>query len=301
MEQPQGDETLIILTRTPRRKTMNIDDYRAMVKEEQAQKDSSEGEQPDAQAQQGTTEPVLEGDQQAKPPEPEATETGEQATPPEEPSTPPKAEEPTSFTIEGIGKVSLEELQNGYLRQSDYTRKSQEVARHRKEADQALQVYTQLQQDPEKAKQLSEEYSLPQLDPSQSRMLDMETKYHDLLLERDIEKLSTKYTDFNETEVIQMALDKKLNLEDAYQLVKQGKPVIPTETPQVDIASIKEQIRQELMQELQLNKDTQSIIQRSGDTPPSSAKEVSLTASEKKVAGMMKMTSDEYAKWRDKK
>ena len=282
---------------------MNIDDYRAMVKEEKetATKDSQTKEQPaDAQTEPSKAEPILQSGEQEGSNQPTPTETGTKEAVPIVPEE-VKSDAPTTITIEGFGEVPLDELQKGYLRQSDYTKKTQELAQHRREADQALEVYSQLQQDPEQAKQLSKQYNLPQLDPAHSRMRDMESKYHDLLLERDIEKLSTKYADFNETEVIQMAYDKNLGLEDAYQLVKLNKPVTPiSEPPQVDIESIKEQLRQELRQELQLNQDTTSIIQPGGSAPKV-ADEPKLSAQEVKVASMMKMSPTEYAKWREKK
>ena len=46
--------------------------------------------------------------------------------------------------IEGFGDYTVDELKefkNGYLRQSDYTKKTQELARQREEANDALEVY----------------------------------------------------------------------------------------------------------------------------------------------------------------
>ncbi len=62
----------------------------------------------------------------------EATEEAEEAT--EEASE----EEPQKFTVKVDGQeieVTLDELKNGYQRQSDYTRKTQEAAELRKQAD----------------------------------------------------------------------------------------------------------------------------------------------------------------------
>lgn len=64
----------------------------------------------------------------------------------EEPS---EAEEAQTFTVKIDGKeveVSLDELKNGYQRQSDYTRKTMEAAEQRKTADAATQQANQERQ-----------------------------------------------------------------------------------------------------------------------------------------------------------
>lgn len=54
----------------------------------------------------------------------------------------------TSVDINGTS-VPLAELKNGYLRQDDYTRKTQELAVLRKEAEDALTLWKALQSDPQ--------------------------------------------------------------------------------------------------------------------------------------------------------
>lgn len=89
--------------------------------------------------------------------EPEAEESDEdqpeaEAEPEEESSedTEPEAEKDDSFTLTINGEeatVSLNELKAGYLRQSDYTRKTQEVSEARKQIAEAQeQVHTQAKQ-----------------------------------------------------------------------------------------------------------------------------------------------------------
>jgi hypothetical protein len=56
---------------------------------------------------------------------------------------------PDSFVLPGIDEpVSLEELKNGYLRQSDYTRKTQELARDREQSAKAEQLFKALTEHP---------------------------------------------------------------------------------------------------------------------------------------------------------
>lgn len=65
---------------------------------------------------------------------------------PEEPEA-PQGEQ--TFELPGIDEpVSLEELKNGYLRQADYTRKTQEIATQRQSADKALSFWEALTSNP---------------------------------------------------------------------------------------------------------------------------------------------------------
>lgn len=60
-------------------------------------------------------------------------------------------EEP-AYTVKVDGEeaqVSLEELQNGYQRQADYTRKTQEIAAERERLQQAERIVSALEADPE--------------------------------------------------------------------------------------------------------------------------------------------------------
>lgn len=55
-----------------------------------------------------------------------------------------------TVTVDGDEvEVTLEELTKSYMRQSDYTRKTQDVARQREEAAAALRLYTALQENPQ--------------------------------------------------------------------------------------------------------------------------------------------------------
>lgn len=85
------------------------------------------------EATQGAQEEVRE--EEAIQAEGEAEEAAEEA---EEASEEQSEEEPQKFTVKVDGKeieVTLDELKNGYQRQSDYTRKTQEAAELRKQAD----------------------------------------------------------------------------------------------------------------------------------------------------------------------
>jgi hypothetical protein len=255
---------------------MNIEEYRAMV----AQQDS-QVEQP--------TEPVVE----PVAVEPEPT--------PEPVSTEP--EKPQVFEIDGQ-EVTLEELQKGYLRQSDYTRKTQAVSRERQQIEQDLAIVEQLRSNPELAQQLSE--FIPQLDSEKRRTAELEGKLFDLMLERDIDRLSSKYPDFDAREVLTVAQEKNLtNIEDAYLLLKSTQPQATTpqetktEEPALDIQALTAQIKADLLKEL-AEQNTGSIIGSGGaDVPPRVQAEPQLTDMEKRVAQGMGLNDADYVKWRD--
>ena len=255
---------------------MNIDQYRAIKakeKEEEAQ--------------------VIE---QPIQPDPEVDETKpDETTPPEE--TTPTHEEPQKFTIEGIGEVSLDELKNGYLRQSDYTKKTQDVSRKSKEAEEAMHYYNFIKQNPQIAEQLKQSVGLPQsLDPSQQKVQELETKLYDMMLEREIEALSGKYDDFEVREVLQEAHDKRItNLEDAYLLVKSRKA--SEQSASADPDKLKKQLREEILKELQEEKVSTRTTVGTGSTQTPEPSRIS-PAEQKVIDNMFDGNTKEYLKWK---
>ncbi len=62
----------------------------------------------------------------------------------------PQIADDTAFELPGVeGQVTLAELKDGYLRQSDYTRKTQEVAEARKTNEKAVGLWEALRANPE--------------------------------------------------------------------------------------------------------------------------------------------------------
>lgn len=269
---------------------MNLDQYRAMKAQEQADTTSQQSEvQPNAQIEQVPTTTVQPGVQTTPEIESAQPETGTETPAQTEPSA---TEQPQFFEINGE-QVSLEELQKGYLRQSDYTRKTQEVSRKQREVDQARVLFEQLNQNPEIAQQIG-------YNPEQQRVQTMEEELADLRLQQEINTLSTKYADFDAEEAIEFAISRNMqNLEDAYLLNKNYKASapVPTQsvanTPQIDVETLKAQIRAELQAEL----NTSTIISGSGSAPQATP-EVTLSEAEKRVARAMNMSEADYAKWR---
>lgn len=261
---------------------MNIEQYRALKAQESAPTPTPTVTQ--------QTEPTPTLTQT-----PAQTETKPIETKPVEETKPAL---PDKINIEGVGEVTLDELQKGYLRQADYTRKTQEVSRKSKEVEEAVKVYEQLKTNPQLTQQVFQGQAPKSLDPVQSKVVELENKIYDMMLEREIETLQGKYDDFEIKEVLEIAQAKNiLNLEDAYLLSKSQKQ--STQKPQ-DLEEVKKQLRQELLKELeQERKATQTIISSSDGVAVVQDNSPKLSEAERKVAGMMKMSDAEYAKWRD--
>lgn len=245
---------------------MNIEQYRALKAQEEASKTQPQVEQP-------TTQQVVE--------------------------TQPTVEETKPITVEIDGKeVTIDELKNGYLRQSDYTKKTQQLSNQRKEVEDAVKLYEHLKNNPEVTQQIQQVTSVPRtLDPTQAKVIELEQKMYDMMLEREIETLQNKYPDFEVMEVIEMASQKQLtNLEDAYHLVKSSKG---STQQSVDVDKLKEDLRKELLKEINSNVETSSIITPGSNGVVTTTDTPMLSQSEVRVATSMGMTPVEYAKWRD--
>lgn len=260
---------------------MNIDEYRALKAQDEVPPTDS-AEQP-VVTQPVVETPIVEATPIVEGAPTDVTDTATQPTIPE--------------TIEIDGKqVPIDELKGGYLRQSDYTRKTQDLAREREKAKVAQQYFDVINAKPDVAKQFAQAFNLPYVDPEKEKVTELEHKYQDLLLEREIELLSVKYPDFDSKEVLQLAHDEQINkLENAYLLSKARKGSGPAS----DLTSLREQIRQEIQQELQSNVDTGSIIGTGGSGKPVTPTTPTLSEAEMKVASRMKMSPSEYSKWKN--
>lgn len=280
---------------------MNIMEYRALKAEMEQQQSASQGGQADAQAQQTPTPSNEGGVQTETQTNPTPAPEGEQAptqteSNPNQDATP---QLPEFIEIDGQ-QVPLEELKNGYLRQSDYTRKTQELAETRRKLQYAEQLYNAVYQNPEVAQQVAQQFNLPYLDPNQAQVLELQNKYYDLLIEKEVNELKSKYGDFDVYNVLQFAYDRQIsNLEDAYHLYNSYYGVNESGGETMDIESLKEQIRQEILQELQSSVDTTSIIQSRGDSQTVQVNTPTLSEAEFKVAQALNMSPEEYVKWRD--
>ena len=146
-----------------------------------------------------------------------------------------------TIKVDGVEEqVTLEELQNGYQRHSDYTRKTQEVAAERERLRQAEQIVSALESNPEETlKTLAQSFELElggqpsssdeysnwdDEDPTQQkiaalerRLEQSEAKQRQEAIERQVSELQEAYGDFDSRELMNHALKHKIpNLEAAY-------------------------------------------------------------------------------------
>ena len=148
-------------------------------------------------------------------------------------------EEP-AYTVKIDGEeqqVTLEELQNGYQRQADYTRKTQEIAVERERLQQAEAIVSALENDPSGTLQtLARSFNVdtfdqPQtnedgyeLDATEKKLVELENKLAKQeqaqrvqQVEREVDTLQEKYGEFDRKELLNHALKHGIpNLEAAY-------------------------------------------------------------------------------------
>lgn len=202
-------------------------------------------------------------------------------------------------------KISIDELSKSYLRQSDYTRKTQELAREKEEIKEALAFYNEVKNNPDAVNSLRDNVKIPRkVDPNQRAIIELEEQLYDMQLDNEINLMQSKYEDFEVRDVLEFAAEKKMtNLEDAYFLLKargsHGKDT--AKEPSVkDIESMRDEIKKEIMEELK-SVSTGSIISSKRTDNVESTNEVKLSDSELKVAQGMGLSKQEYSKWRDAK
>ena len=146
-----------------------------------------------------------------------------------------------SVKIDGeVLEVTLDELQNGYQRQADYTRKTQELASERERLAQGEAIVQALESDPEGAISAlagafgisggnqhtmpSEQTEYEELDPEEFRLRRIESSIEEQNralrqqnLQKEVKTLRDKYenVDFDEKALYAHALKNKINNLDA--------------------------------------------------------------------------------------
>jgi len=136
-------------------------------------------------------------------------------------------EEPGDSPVYTVGdqQVTLDELQKGYLRQSDYTRKTQDLAEQKQRLARAEAIAAALEVDPVATlKALGEAYgqslqapedNQEDLDPTEARLRSVEQQYQSwqesqrqAQIESELAQLRSTYGDFDETELLAHAISK---------------------------------------------------------------------------------------------
>lgn len=203
------------------------------------------------------------------------------------------------FEIEGIGKVKADEIKEwklGYMRQSDYTKKTQEIAKQRNETKDAIEVYNYLKNNPAIAQSLADgDTSVLANSPignkvfgSNPQLEDVNYRLASIELDAKLNTLKSKYPDFNEVDVLTEA-DRLgvADLEFVYNALR-GKQVDSIKE------SLAKQIEAELTAKIRKNGiDTQTIID---PTDTVATVNHGLTPEQLTIAAKMKLTPEQYAR-----
>lgn len=132
---------------------------------------------------------------------------------------------PSAYDIDGEQYTidQIKEWRQGNMRQSDYTRKSQEVARMRQENQEAIELYEFMRNNPEIVQRLNEE--VPDNEVAKSlavdpRVIELDTKIRTMEIEKALDKVKSEMKDANEIDILQIATDRRITIEDAFQIWK---------------------------------------------------------------------------------
>lgn len=206
---------------------------------------------------------------------------------------------PEKINIPGFGEFTVDEVKewkNGSLRQSDYTRKTQELARQREEAKDAVDLFNYLRANPHivSAMQQAEQNpsSAVHLAPTRDNDMLRQLAYNQKAMETDmkVNALKQKYGEIDEIALYNKAAELRTDdLEFVYK-------ALSYDGRQVDKDSLIKEAKEQLMAELQADKASVSTFVSSKQTAPVQV-QVALTADEKRVAAGMGLTEKEYIKW----
>jgi hypothetical protein len=129
-----------------------------------------------------------------------------------------------AFTLEDGTGVTLDEARNGYQRQSDYTRKTQQVAQERERLAQAEQLWRAFEADPQQtlrvlserfgvdvAEQMQDDFSDP--DPYQERFQEYDTFIQEQREQaaraevfQTLSELKSRFGDFDQDSLLEHAM-----------------------------------------------------------------------------------------------
>lgn len=221
-------------------------------------------------------------------------------TPVEQPTTPPTAE----YEIDGIGKVTPEQIKEWHsagLRQSDYTKKTQEIARQREELKEAQELFDYLKANPHLVQQLNDAEGKPvdrgivnAVTPEHQMVKEVYYNQLSMQIDKQLGEIKDKYkvSTIDEATLFDKARELGTNdLDFVYRALNFN-------TSTVDEKSLIEKAKEELRKEFaQTRGNVQTIV-----TSPSMNPVITtgtLTEQEKRVAAGMNVSETDYLKWRD--
>lgn len=211
---------------------------------------------------------------------------------------------PTTFNIDGIGEVTadqIKEWKNGNMRQSDYTKKTQDLAKERAEHKDALELYSYLRSNPHIIEALKNADKNPSSmvgskAPTMENELLRQLAYNQKAMETDMKlsALKQKYGEIDEVALLSKATEMRTDdLESVYKIITYDN------RPTLNEADIIAKAKAELLAELKADKSSVSTMVNTRQTQTVEPK-VDLTPEQKRVATAMGMSESEYFKWMNK-
>lgn len=205
----------------------------------------------------------------------------------------------TTLSIEDII-----ELQQGNLRQADYTRKTQQLAKDRKELEQLKELRDFLLKNPQLVSQLYDGYAVDSpelsgiLSGQKAKEDDLYYRIRAMELDKEVDRLRDKYGEIDEVELYERATDLGTqDLESVYKLIVYENGEQNQTISADDLEALKEEIRQETIAELTNNRDAlRTTVKNKG--LPQKPRTVSVSRDEMRVADGLGMSVEEYLKWR---
>lgn len=186
----------------------------------------------------------------------------------------------------------IREFKQGYLRQSDYTKKTQILAQERERLKEAVELYEYLQNNPEIAQRLVEEDAgVKNIAPTQENQMlkDLSYKIATIELEAQLNNLKAKDPDLDEIELLTIANQRGVNLDDAYNIYR------GLNFDKILEKKLKEQSAN-LTKQIQQNGNVTKTLISDADKANKNAN-YGLSDAQLNMAKKLGMTPEEYAKW----
>lgn len=215
--------------------------------------------------------------------------------------------EPTieKYTIDGE-EYTLEDIKQwklGNMRQSDYTKKTTEVARQREELKEAVELFEYLKSKPELVQRMLEaekegegtynkdlEYIKEKNDPIRRELNDLKHKYYMSEVEKELNGILAKDSRVSDIELLDLAQKNQCTVEMAYNYWK------GLNHDRLLNESIKEQ-KEKIANEIKTNNGTTKTLISKGDKNNLSGS-YGLSDLEMSYADKLNMTYEEYAKYK---
>lgn len=202
---------------------------------------------------------------------------------------------PQTYNVNGQD-LTIEELQTGYMRQQDYIAQREELNSLREQNKQALELVEYLRKNPNLANKLLEEDNVDNnavnvVNPLTERIEKLERERYVERMNNQIEMLKMKYKDFNEVDVLNKAVQMNTpDLEFVYHGMRGAK------IDDIIAQQVKEQLAKAQEDMVKNTQATRTVVGKTSDVEPTTT--YNLTQQEMRVADLMGISYEEYAKYK---